>query len=94
MTNFGKKPMHVFGLLGSFVFFIGLIAFLFLIIEKVINLLNGVYGDLLTNHATFFVALTAMILGTQLFLAGFLGDLISRNSDRRNDYLIEEEINL
>ena len=94
LTNFGKKPMHVFGLLGSFVFFIGLIAFLFLIIEKVINLLNGVYGDLLTNHATFFVALTAMILGTQLFLAGFLGDLISRNSDRRNDYLIEEEINL
>ena len=83
LTNFGKKPMHVFGLLGSFVFFIGLIAFLFLIIEKVINLLNGVYGDLLTNHATFFVALTAMILGTQLFLAGFLGDLISRNSDRR-----------
>ena len=94
LTNFGKKPMHVFGLLGSFVFFIGLIAFLWLIVEKIINLLSGIYGDLLTNHASFFIALTAMILGTQLFLAGFLGDLISRNSDRRNDYLIEEEINL
>ena len=79
---------------GSFVFFIGLIAFLWLIVEKIINLLSGIYGDLLTNHASFFIALTAMILGTQLFLAGFLGDLISRNSDRRNDYLIEEEINL
>ena len=94
LTNFGKKPMHVFVLLGSFVFFIGLIAFLWLIVEKIINLLSGIYGDLLTNHASFFIALTAMILGTQLFLAGFLGDLISRNSDRRNDYLIEEEINL
>lgn len=86
--------MHVFGLLGSFVFLVGFISLLWLIIEKTINLLNGIYGDLLTNHATFFIALTAMILGTLLFLAGFLGDLISRNSDRRNDYLIEEEINL
>ena len=94
LTNFGKKPMHVFGLLGSFVFLVGFISLLWLIIEKTINLFNGIYGDLLTNHATFFIALTAMILGTLLFLAGFLGDLISRNSDRRNDYLIEEEINL
>lgn len=94
LTNFGKKPMHVFGLLGSFVFLVGFISFLWLVIEKTINLFSGIYGDLLTNHATFFIALTAMILGTLLFLAGFLGDLISRNSDRRNDYLIEEEINL
>ena len=86
--------MHVFGLLGSFVILVGFISLLWLIIEKTINLFNGIYGDLLTNHATFFIALTAMILGTLLFLAGFLGDLISRNSDRRNDYLIEEVINL
>ena len=86
--------MHVFGLLGSLVFLVGFISLLWLIIEKTIILLNGIYGDLLTNHATLFIALTAMILGTLLFLAGFLGDLISRNSDRRNDYLIEEEINL
>ncbi|WP_077195774.1 glycosyltransferase family 2 protein [Prevotella ihumii] len=94
LTNFGKKPMHVFGLMGSFVFFIGFIAFVWFIIEKMINLSNGIYGDLLTNHASFFIALVAMILGTQLFLAGFLGDLISRNSSRRNEYLIAEEINI
>lgn len=94
LTNFGKKPMHVFGLMGSFVFFIGFIAFVWFIIEKMINLSNGIYGDLLTNHASFFIALVAMILGTQLFLAGFLGDLISRNSSRRNEYLIAEGINI
>lgn len=94
LTNFGKKPMHVFGLLGSFVFFIGFVALIWLFVEKIINLTNGVYGDLLSNHASFFIALTAMLLGTQLFLAGFLGDLISRNSQGRNEYLIEEEINI
>ena len=94
LTNFGKKPMHVFGLLGSFVFFIGFVALIWLFVEKIINLTNGVYGDLLSNHASFFIALTAMLLGPQLFLAGFLGDLISRNSQGRNEYLIEEEINI
>lgn len=91
LTNFGKKPMHVFGLMGSFVFFIGFIALVWLIVEKVIMLVSGVYGDLLSNHASFFIALAAMLLGTQLFLAGFLGDLISRSNPRRNDYQIEKE---
>ena len=92
LTNFGKKPMHVFGLMGSFMFFIGFIAFLWLIVEKVVMLVNGVYGDLLSNHASFFIALVAMVLGTQLFLAGFIGDLISRSNPKRNDYQIEKEI--
>ncbi len=92
LTNFGKKPMHVFGLMGSFMFFIGFIAFLWLIVEKLVMLVNGVYGDLLSNHASFFIALVAMILGTQLFLAGFIGDLISRSNPRRNDYQIEKEM--
>ena len=87
-----KKPMHVFGLMGSFMFFIGFIAFLWLIVEKVIMLVNGVYGDLLSDHASFFIALVAMVLGTQLFLAGFIGDLISRSNPRRNDYQIEKEM--
>ncbi|MBF1398522.1 MAG: glycosyltransferase family 2 protein [Prevotella histicola] len=91
LTNFGKKPMHVFGLMGSFVFFIGFIALIWLIVEKVIMLVSGVYGDLLSNHASFFIALAAILLGTQLFLAGFLGDLISRSNPRRNDYQIEKE---
>ena len=92
LTNFGKKPMHVFGLMGSFMFFIGFIAFLWLIVEKIIMLLGGEYGDLLSTHASFFIALVAMILGTQLFLAGFIGDLISRSNPRRNDYQIEKEM--
>jgi len=92
LTNFGKKPMHDFGLMGSFMFFIGFIAFLWLIVEKIIMLLGGEYGDLLSNHASFFIALVAMILGTQLFLAGFIGDLISRSNPRRNDYQIEKEM--
>lgn len=92
LTNFGKKPMHVFGLMGSFMFFIGFIAFLWLIVEKIIMLLGGEYGDLLSNHASFFIALVAMILGTQLFLAGFIGDLISRSNPKRNDYQVEKEM--
>ena len=92
LTSFGKKPMHVFGLLGSIVFLIGLLAFIWLVVEKLINLSFGVYGDLLSNHASFFIALSSMILGTQFFLAGFIGDLISRNSSKRNDYQIEEII--
>ena len=92
LTNFGKKPMHVFGLLGSFVFFIGFIALITLFIEKMIMLYNGEYGDLLSNHASFYIALTASLLGTQLFLAGFIGDLISRSNPRRNDYQIEKEL--
>ncbi|MDR0186877.1 glycosyltransferase family 2 protein [Prevotella brunnea] len=94
LTNFGKKPMHVFGLLGSAVFFIGFLALVWLAVEKIINLATGIYGDLLADHASFFIALTAMLLGTQLFLAGFLGDLISRNSAGRNEYQVEEEINI
>ena len=92
LTNFGKKPMHVFGLLGSFVFFIGFIALISLFVEKTVMLFNGEYGDLLSNHASFYIALTAILLGTQLFLAGFIGDLISRSNPRRNDYQIEKEM--
>lgn len=92
LTNFGKKPMHVFGLLGSFVFFIGFIALISLLVEKTVMLFNGEYGDLLSNHASFYIALTAILLGTQLFLAGFIGDLISRSNPRRNDYQIEKEM--
>ena len=92
LTNFGKKPMHVFGLLGSFVFFIGFIALITLFVEKMIMLYNGEYGDLLSNHASFYIALTAILLGTQLFLTGFIGDLISRSNPRRNDYQIEKEL--
>ena len=93
LTNFGKKPMHVFGLIGSGIFLIGFIALCWLSVEKVINLCNGNYGDLLSNHASFFIALTALIVGSQFFLAGFIGDLLSRQNPQRNDYQIEETLN-
>ena len=93
LTNFGKKPMHVFGLIGSGIFLIGFIALCWLFIDKVINLCNGSYGDLLSSHASFFIALTALILGSQFFLAGFIGDLLSRQNPQRNDYQIEETLN-
>ena len=93
LTNFGKKPMHVFGFIGSTIFLIGFIALCWLCVDKVINLYNGTYGDLLSNHASFFVALTALILGSQFFLAGFIGDLLSRQNPQRNDYQIEETLN-
>ena len=92
LTNFGKKPMHVFGFIGSMIFFVGFIALCCLILEKAYALYHGEYGDLLASHASFYIALTAIIMGSQFFLAGFLGDLISRQDPRRNDYQIEEEL--
>ena len=92
LGTFGKKPMHVFGFLGSIVFFIGFIAVLVIGINKIIDLSNGIYHHLITDSPWFYIALTTMMIGTQLFLAGFLGDLISRSSSQRNDYQIEEKI--
>ena len=92
LSTFGKKPMHVFGFLGSIVFFIGFIAVVIIGVNKIIDLSNGVYHNLITNSPYFYIALTAMMIGTQLFLAGFVGDLISRSSSQRNDYQIAEEI--
>lgn len=92
LTNFGKKPMHVFGLLGSFVFFIGFIALCALGINKMIDLSDGIYGNLVTDSPYFYIALTAMMLGSQFFLAGFIGDLLSRQNPNRNDYQIEKRL--
>jgi len=86
LSTFGKKPMHVFGFLGSLMFFIGFIAIVILCVGK---LLGRIW---ITDSPYFFIALTMMLLGTQLFLAGFLGDLISRSSPNRNDYQVEEVI--
>ena len=92
LNNFGKKPMHVFGFLGSTMFFIGLIAVIILGADKLIALAHNVPHRLITDSPYFYIALTMMIIGTQLFLAGFIGDLISRSSSSRNDYQIEETI--
>ncbi|MCH5307463.1 MAG: glycosyltransferase family 2 protein [Prevotella sp.] len=92
LGTFGKKPMHVFGFLGTIVFIIGFCSALFLGIDKAWALYNHVPMRLVTDSPYFYIALTMMMIGTQLFLAGFLGDLISRNSAGRNDYQIEEGI--
>jgi len=89
MGKFGKRPMHFFGLWGSVFFFLGFITFTYLTISKFIFDNSG-----LTQRPLFFFALTIMIIGTQLFLAGFIGELISRSSVDRNSYLIEEKIGL
>ena len=92
LSNFGKEPMHVFGFLGSIVFMISFVALAALGIDKLIDLYNGSYGHLVTDSAWFYIFLTSMLIGTQLFLAGFIGDLLSRANPNRNDYQIEEEI--
>lgn len=91
-SKFGKKPMHFFGLWGSVMFFIGFIALIYVLVMKLISIYSGDLRPLVTNSPFFYISLTAMILGTQLFLAGFLGELISRNSSTRNKYKIEKEI--
>ena len=92
LSSFGRKPMHVVGFLGTIMFLIGFIAAAILGIDKLCALAQGVPQRLVTDSPYFYIALTMMIIGTQLFLAGFVGDLISRTSTNRNDYLIAAEI--
>lgn len=92
LSKFGRKPMHFFGFLGSLMFLFGLIAVILLGISKLYSMHKGVPLPLVTNSPYFYISLTLMILGTQLFLVGFLGELISRNASERNSYKIEEEL--
>lgn len=85
--KFGKRPMHFFGLWGSVCFIIGLFISLYLVFAKIFD---ATYA--LSNRPPFFIALTMMILGMQLFLAGFIGELIGRNAPERNNYLIEKKL--
>lgn len=92
LSSFARQPMHVFGFLGTIMFLIGFIATIVLGADKLYALSQGIPQHLVTDSPYFYIALTMMMIGTQLFLAGFLGDLISRSSSKRNDYQIEEEI--
>lgn len=91
-AKFGVKPMHFFGLLGSLMFLLGLAAVIVVGALKLYNMYTGGSYTLVTNSPYFFIALTMMLLGTQLFLTGFLGELIIRHSSDRNHYEINEEI--
>ena len=91
-SKFGKKPMHFFGLWGSVMFMIGFISLLAVLGLKLASLYSGDLRPLVALSPYFYISLTAMILGTQLFLAGFIGELISRNAPNRNKYKIEKEV--
>ncbi len=93
-NRFGIKPMHFFGLLGSLMFILGFISVVVVGAMKLYHLHNGLPYILVTDSPYFYIALVMMILGTQLFLTGFLGELIVRNSPRRNNYEIEEELKI
>ena len=91
LSKFGVKPMHFFGLWGSVMFFICLLCVIFIGGSKLYSLANGIPARLVTESPYFYLALVGMLLGTQMFLTGFLGELISRNSQERNNYKIEKE---
>lgn len=92
LSNFGKKPMHVFGFMGTMMFIIGFISAFIIGADKLWCLSQGIPQRLVTDSPYFYIALTMMMIGTQLFLAGFIGDLVSRSSQNRNDYQIEKTL--
>ena len=92
LSKFGIKPMHIFGLLGSLMFILGFLAVVGVGAHKLYAMYSGQPYILVTDSPYFYLALTTMILGTQLFLAGFLGEMIARNSTERNKYQIEKEL--
>ncbi len=92
LTKFGKQPMHFFGFIGSLMFLIGLIAIIVVGVKKIIAIVQGHIAILVTDSPYFYLSILAMILGMMLFLTGFLAELVLRNSQERNNYLIDKEI--
>lgn len=91
ISRFAKKPMHLFGLLGSFMFFLGFVSAIIVGAHKLSKIWQGVRAPLVTDSPYFYLALTAMIIGSQLFLAGFIAELVSRSSSDRNKYHIDRK---
>jgi glycosyltransferase involved in cell wall biosynthesis len=92
LTRFGKKPMHLFGAMGSLMFLVGLGMATYLGIDKLVALIRHIPQRLIADSAFFYIGLASMIMGTLLFIGGFLGELVSRNSTERNNYEVEKEI--
>ncbi|MEJ6681328.1 MAG: glycosyltransferase family 2 protein [Flavobacteriales bacterium] len=92
ISKFGKRPMHLFGTWGTLMFIVGFIGFAYIGGSKIFCMMNDIPAKNIADISAFYISLTAMILGTQLFLAGFLAELISRNEPGRNKYQIEEQI--
>lgn len=94
VSRFGKKPMHLFGTIGTVIFILGFIAALSIGVQKIYYLQIGIKAPLVTNSPYFYLALLAMVLGTQLFLTGFLAEMVARSSNDRNKYQIEQRLNI
>ena len=92
LSRFGKKPMHFFGVLGTLMFMLGFILFTYIGGAKLYNMYIDVSAKNIAEMSSFYIALTSMIMGLQLFLAGFLGEMLSRQAHDRNLYYIEEEL--
>ena len=92
IMKYGKRPLHLFGTLGMIMFLLGFVLAAYLGINKLVAIHHNLPAKLVTQSPYFYIALTTMILGTQLFLTGFLGELVSRSSSERNTYQIEKEI--
>ncbi len=92
IVKFGKRPMHLFGVIGTLVFLAGFFAALWVGISKLSAVAHNLAAPKVTDSPYFYLALTAMIIGTQLFLAGFISELVSRNGAERNKYLVDKMI--
>jgi len=93
LSRFGKRPMHLFGAMGSLMFIIGFLAAGYIGVSKLYHMYTGMKYSLVTNNPWFYIALTTMILGTQLFLAGFLGEIILRTKNNEARYKVAREVN-
>ncbi|MEN2414837.1 glycosyltransferase family 2 protein [Flavobacterium mesophilum] len=93
LSRFGKRPMHLFGAIGSLMFIIGFLSAGYIGISKLYHMYEGMKYTLVTNNPWFYIALTTMILGTQLFLAGFLGEIILRTKSNEARYKVSREVN-
>ncbi|MBS1651858.1 MAG: glycosyltransferase family 2 protein [Bacteroidetes bacterium] len=94
LTKFGKRPMHFFGLVGTLLFLFGLGFAAYLGIYKLYCAFNHLHARLITDRPSFYLSLTCMIIGSMMFLAGFVGELILRNSSIRNSYLVDQKLNV
>jgi len=92
VSRFGKKPMHFFGVFGTLMFLLGFCLFSYIGGEKLFAMFSGIKSKNIADMSGFYIALTSMIIGVQLFLAGFIAEMISRNSSDRNNYQIEKEV--
>ena len=92
VTRFGKKPMHFFGIVGTIMFMIGFSIFGYIVVEKLYAIFNSMSAKNIADMSVFYIALTSMVIGVQLFLAGFISEMISRNANDRNNYQIEKEV--